>query len=279
MPAPVIKKSLPRFDVAVDRTVCDRYNNFDLWLILKLCLKKIDPPGGAAEGTRKDSNGDDKKIVRWGGHWKTWRNRFKREVETFWAGKFWLKAPNGFPTWDFQDGGATYRPNAWCRFRLLLVSKPGSAHHTIECVRLHKDESFFRSHSRLYDDRDIDPSPQSHGGVKRTHIHEVGHLLGLGHVGELMSPLSLSGLSCNIAQALFPDEGTNHDWCYGVSDKDERDVMGSGSVIRTHHARPWQEAVQAAGGGSLWSAAMRRHYPRDEAQVASGKYPTTRPRR
>jgi hypothetical protein len=56
-------------------------------------------------------------------------------------------------------------------------------------VRLHSSENWFGSHSRLYDNRDTDSVEKGKDSagkpiMPRAHVHEIGHLLGFGHVDE-----------------------------------------------------------------------------------------------
>ena len=127
---------------------------------------------------------------------------------------------------------------------------------------------FFQSHSGLYDHRDITPVPQAHGSKKKTHVHEVGHLLGLPHVG-VDGPIGIGWAKCLINVAV--GGSTNDSVCYGASPEEKRDIMGSGSIIRAWHAAPWQEAIGKFSGlaKNMWRAETRRHYPRSLA--LSGK--------
>jgi hypothetical protein len=271
-------KTTSKWDAELNRNVCDRYNNCDLTLTIRMHMQKIDPPGGTAKGTYKDADNHDKKIVRWGAHWLTWTSRFRREVEKFWSGKFWLLCPDSFSKYDFHDRSNLYRPNLWCRFRLKLVDSSATAHHSIAVVRLDSSETFFRSHSELYDDHDIDPQPQAHGSSKMTHLHEVGHLLGLPHVGVGGTP-SLGSMLCSLNVAVGGT--TNDDACYGLTDDEKRDVMGSGHEVHAWHAKPWQEAAEmfSGVGQSQWLAELKRYYPRTTREIASKTWPTAKPAR
>jgi len=271
-------KATGKWDAELDQMVCDRYNNCNLTLTIKLYVKKVEPAGGTAKGTYKDADDTDRKIVRWGAKWLPWITKLRRECEDFWHGKFWLKCPSGFDKFDYVDKGVTYRPNVWCRFRLKVVSSPGTAHHKIEAVRLDNTEDFFRSHSELYDNRDLDPQPQDHGSVKKTHLHEIGHLLGLPHVGE-GGPQGLGWAIC--ALHTLGGGSTNDSQCYGVLDDEKRDVMGSGSERRAWHAKPWQEAIEMFSGigQTQWQAEQKRYYPRSTDDVTKNNWPVVKPKR
>lgn len=272
------KKAMSKWDAELNRKVCNRYNNCDLTITLKLFLDKVDPAGGAASQMFPDAGGTNRKIVRWGAKWSTWTTKFRRDCEKAWHGKFWLKCPDSLTKWDYTDKGVTYRPNIWCRFRLKLVNSAGAAHHSIQCVRLDSAVPFFRSHSGLYDHRDIVPVPQAHGSKKKTHVHEVGHLLGLPHVG-VDGPIGIGWAKCLINVAV--GGSTNDSVCYGASPEEKRDIMGSGSVIRPWHAAPWQEAIGKFSGlaKNMWRAETRRHYPRSLAEVRSKKWHHSKPSR
>ena len=59
------KKVSTKWDAELDRSMCDRYNNAELTLVLKLHIQKIDPSGGTV--THPDHDGTPRKIVAWGG--------------------------------------------------------------------------------------------------------------------------------------------------------------------------------------------------------------------
>lgn len=268
------------WDAVLDTDVCDAYNNADLTITLKLGFKQINPPGGAASGTYNDygsATSPARKIIKWTpAEWIRWKSNFVRSARKYWHGKFWLG--NNFPEFEFNHKGVIYRPNVWCKFDLVggdaLV---GKYHHIIEVVRLHKSETWFGSHSKLYDNLDtnsVQKGTNSKGKpiMQRAHVHEVGHLLGLGHV-DIGKPHCPAAGNTNISQ------------CYGIADADKNSVMGQGMQLRPKHANPWRRALkQMTGKGNIgsmtdWSPKTIRHYPRTAAEIAVKKHITVRPKR
>ena len=216
--------------------------NCSIHLYLKIFLKKIDPAGGAATGTAddwdtKNNHGKKRNIVKWPkGDFEAWSERYQRECQEFWDRKFWLRPPAKYDKLDFAYNKRNYRPNAECRLNLSVVSVQSLADHVIEVVKLAKTETFFRSDSGHYDDRDLNAEMTNSGYMQRAHIHEVGHLLTLGHSTE-DSP------ACK----------NNNDACYA-----DDNVMGGGEVITAWDARPWQTAMEKATGlgVSQWNVSL-----------------------
>jgi hypothetical protein len=242
-----ITRSLTRMTTMLFEPHQARRWNCAINLYLKVFLRKIDPANGAATGTAADWNttnagGPRRNIVRWApGAFEAWAARYQRECQQFWDNRFWLCPPMNYAELDFRQNLNTLRPNAHCGLYLTLVSGEALADHTIDVVRLADSEPFYRSDSRHYDHRDIEPSTSSAGFQQRAHVHEVGHLLTLGHSNEGDS-------NC-----------VNHNpICYANDN-----VMGGGEMLATWNARPWQDAMQAVTGisSSQWRVSMSEVIP------------------
>lgn len=280
-----MKKTIKKaaWDATLNTDVCDAYNNADLTITLNLGFKQINPASGKTTGTYHDY-GDateaKRKVIRWtSSAWDGWKRNFIQSAEKFWDGKFWLI--NNFSVLSYKDKGQDYIPNIWC----CLDLKSGDAtsvtstkfHHVIEVVRLDPSETWFGSHSKLYDNLDtnsVHKGNDSKGNkiMQRAHVHEIGHLLGLGHV--------------DIGKAHCPSIGdTNASKCYGVKDADKYSVMGSGMELRPKQANPWRKAIkEITSKGDLnimtdWEVKLNRFYPRTPAEVASKKHFMRRPKR
>ena len=277
-----MKKALKKssWDALLDTSACDKYNNAELTITIKLGFRQINPAGGALTGTYHDY-GDPRatarKIDKWSKTaWEVWKLNFIQSAQQYWDAKFWLI--NNFSLMDYDDAGIKYIPNIWCRFKLLGAdASPGfKSHHTIDVVRLNKSETWFGSHSTLYDSLDTNSVPKGTDSkgqsiMQRAHVHEVGHLLGLPHV--------------DVGKPHCPPANTNASACYGVTDRDKYSVMGQGMQLRDSHVNPWRQAIiDILNKGSIhiskdWQPKRIRHYPRTLPEVATNALITKKPTR
>jgi hypothetical protein len=271
---------LRTYNIDLDTDVCNPHNNADLTITLRVGFRQINPAGAAAEGTYNDygkATGTARKTIKWTPPaWALWKTNFVISAQNYWHGKFWLV--NNFPVYEFERAGKKYRPNIWCRFKLIGEDAGiGPDDHVIDVVRLHRSETWFGSHSTLYDSLDtkmVQKGTDSAGKaiMQRAHVHEIGHLLGMAHVdvGKAHCP---------------PGSDTNAAACYGVTDTDSNSVMGQGMQLRASQANPWRKAImQLSGKGSEsvatdWGAKLVRHYPRLPEEVAANLAITRWPHR
>jgi len=257
------------FDSELRISMMNTTTNAELTLVLKVCLQQVAP------GTVSDADNTVWNTAAWDQRvWREWTERYRRESERFWSGKYWLATPAENTDLHFPrpPAAATHRCNVWCRFRLSLVDRPALAHRTIQVANVvmprgrRPTAATFRSHETLYDQYDLGYGVYTRGDghgrtreyYQRTFVHEVGHALGLPHIAEMTG-----NAACTAADR-------NADSCYGTLHDERRDVMGFGEHRSLNDGRPWQNRIgrhfqpgpgQPLGPPRIFPLHQRRFYP------------------
>jgi hypothetical protein len=187
------------------------------------------------------------------------------------------------PGWG-NFAGQAFRPNLRCELQVDL-NPLGEADHTIDVANIDMavllgraagrvmTAGTFRSHSLLYDSLDAVPwafplgpgpdNPRVHPVI----AHEIGHSIGLGHIGTLVkSPLcdfAIAADQLGIGAGDFRG-GRNAFVCYGGHQgRMTENIMGAGDVFTTQNAKPWIWAIGSRNGlnrgfeSALWRAVMQ----------------------
>ena len=231
----------------------DATTNAYLTIFIRVHFDKIDPAGATGTyGDTDDSAAHPSKrpIQKWKpGEFERFVRNLTSGAQSFWDGQFWLKTPQTYDGLDYvSPHGKNYRCNIYCKLD-LKASSAADAHYTISVVRA-QDGVNFRSNAVLYSQNDIKSEHMiPHSTVKFwTHFHEVGHLIGLGHVG--------TGGVTNV-------HNDNSPTAYGVTAREMNDVMGRGHAKHDWHATPWQEAAEAFTGvkSTDWKVFQRHIAP------------------
>ena len=230
-----------KWDAELDETVRNSQCNAALTISLKIFFQQIDPAGETGLHDDANTGKKDKKtgklfpqrrIQKWKGtEFATFTAQVVKTGTQFWDNVFCLMTPASYHGLDWPDGSPKYRCNIDCRLQITSVLRESDAHYTIACVRIPDDEKF-RSHTRLYNSRDIQPRQYVKNSTVKfwTHYHEIGHLIGLGHIGW-------NSKHHNLIRS-------NYKRAYGVKKSDKQDVMGLGSEIHPWHAQPWLQAAE-----------------------------------
>ena len=220
---------------------------------------------GVSVGAYPDAKGRSHLIKDWSGtDWAKFITEVKRQA-MLWDRQFWLVPPDDFVHFDIIDDArisghraTAIRPNVQCELNFEVAMAQGYAHRSIDVANL-LGPGAFTSHETLYDSEDV--SPVQHSGPDWNGVmvnaqqpaiaHEVGHALGLPHIG-----VSRQRGQCDLAvvlsqnfhresiPALYKD-GTNSSACYGTRSNagDINNIMGMGSAFGVENARPWLDRL------------------------------------
>lgn len=233
------------FDADLDPDVRNRTTNADLTLYLRINFVQINPT--ATSRTYNDWDGTAVPIRAWrASEWTRWKARFLSDCQRRWHGKFWLVTPATYNGLNWPATNPTHRCNLYCRFEITEQSSSAGAHAVIPVVHVDGRQNF-RSHMLLYSNNDLQAERLTRGSNFFTHVHEIGHLIGLEHPGT-------GRPGCNTGGETV---------CYRSADGDERGVMGMGSQIRAEHARPWTRAASIFTGiaQNQWTVSLTRRFP------------------
>ncbi|MEZ5367260.1 MAG: hypothetical protein R2748_34205 [Bryobacterales bacterium] len=233
------------FDADLNPDGRNATTNADLTLYIRVNFQKIEPT--ATVTTYNDADGTAVPIQSWGAsEWSGWKRRFVTDCQRRWNGKFWLRTPTTYSRLNWPESSPTHRCNLYCRFEISEQSNADGAHAVIPVVKVSR-RNFFRSHMLLYSSNDLRMERLTRGSNFFTHVHEIGHLIGLDHPGTGL-PGCVDG-----------DESA----CYAAADGDDRGTMGRGSQPRPTHAEPWRKAAATLTGiaKTQWTVSMSRVYP------------------
>ena len=279
--------------------------NHRLRIILNLFLKRKDPtaaedivirsiasffgksfPAGTQLGIYQDPWGGQFPAAGWrDGDWGYFKSNFLAAANR-WNRRFWLIPPADFDVFDFSRQGARYRPNICCNFETNIVGTSGSAHWTMDVFKLASPVNFRANAMSIKASNWRDATMASSlGQTIREHkrfntvTHEIGHAIGLDHVGISRSlPLCMLAMQLDgavpqdLVPILIPDllnGGGNAHVCYGEQSAydDANDVMGMGGGFGKQNAKPWLDRLPHHLSGiktdiAKWTVATEKVFPK-----------------
>jgi hypothetical protein len=209
-----------------------------------------------------DSNNSPALIRSWSPvEWKAFTSSAQRQAAA-WDSKFWLVPPNEFGWFDVGSS-PKIRPNIKCEFTLEVTNNLCYAHRRIDVVNLATAASF-RSWDTTYSSRDGAKAKQFHTNDQTgadvptqqwTVTHEVGHALGIHHVGVMrqlpgcnyavLADAINSQMKGFIPVSKMAAGGKNSLVCYGDATTADaiNNIMGSGSQFSEEDAQPWLDRL------------------------------------
>jgi len=189
-----------------------------------------------------------------------------------WNNRFWIRPAKSFSQFDRKFDtfpGQAYRPNIRCEL-VVDFNPKGDAVATIDVANLSKGflrllghsehAGTFRSNAILWDSLDGTPwlSPLGAGGPEKHYMiaHELGHLLGLGHIGVLRkTAMCVLAQQAEAQGTAVPANsplagGQDALVCYGFGESNDiaGNVMGAGGKFTGDNAVPWLWAIMAMRG-------------------------------
>lgn len=181
------------------------------------------------------------------------------QVERCVVGGFWCSTD----TQTYREAvtirrGLLRRPNLNCRFRLELADSASVAHKTIDVYYITHRRSGgqwirtrpgrlteFRSDDSTYSSSDLmleEMEFEGHRLTFQTHIHEIGHALGLDHSGvPRHEPQCIQAIDTSA-------DSSNDAVCYGTTLESAGNVMGMGMNLSWHDSLPWRYAAELHTG-------------------------------
>jgi len=228
--------------------------------------------------------------------WNRFTSFYQSEGQDFWDGNFWLVMPDDFDATEWLPAlhrsvddvasrhSATIsphmvlRPAIDCRFSLQLVGEPSGAHTIIDVYNIVRNMTSvpgvegatypFRAHARAYDAGVLES--HDHAGTdastgepvtssQRTFIHELGHSIGLEHVGVNMQ-----------IDGCVNTDDHNSVICYGNTFQTRQNVMGAGESLSWHEALPWRVAMEVLTGVNRHSWQVNQSHVGPQSVLRTG---------
>ncbi len=198
----------------------------------------------------------------------------------FWNNRIWLVPPNAFTDFDQPIAtGMSWRPFIKCELAVDFFAFGFEPDAVIKIAKLDPDPVLnpaggdFRSSSRLLVDTAIGTQaftvPDAYGArtnyQQPTFVHEIGHNLGLHHVGVARgAPLCKTAVNLvNFPQDALPWEfqgGIGAPVCYGWGHLPDfsKNIEGYGSALSAENANPWIWAMMMMTPGpyGIWKAVL-----------------------
>lgn len=254
-----------KFDVSLTIPNVHKANDFASNMQLLITLK-VDLQKDNTGTSRQSALPAGYKFLPWpDAAWTDFKNRFVAQAQ-FWDNRFWLvlfeSVRNDSTYTDIEKeisiiedytssysgkSGVTVYPRVVaCRFR-AEIAEPGNAHYKLNATYIVDNNNnplpaagasgyILRSNDSNIDSGDVYPEVSNYSMI----AHEVGHRLGLPHIGVMTR---------NAACVTGWRYDSNANACYdGADPRYTNDIMGRGGNVDWRDAVPWRMAFKALTG-------------------------------
>jgi hypothetical protein len=234
LPNPVI------CDSVLDFSKVNGTTNAELTIYLKVWFEPV--PSNV--GKVKDCDGNEFAVRDWtpAMDFPDWCRRVTAAANKTWDNKLILSLPERYDGMDWQGPGGTWRPQVRCRFVFLIGdSKYYHCRVGVVVTEPHPQGLEFRSHSRLWEhviayEMESSSMFSPHGRITQVSAaHEVGHLLGIPHIGKLTTVKNCTAFT-----------NGNDLACYGKDEPNPslaNNIMGLGMQVTEFNGRPWKQEL------------------------------------
>lgn len=256
----------------------NRFTNarFQIWL--RVCLQQ-----GATGATAAPGNIASTAFTT--AEWTNLKNQFRSQAQSFWTGNYWLIPLDPYPELQIPPSAGVnkiYQCNAYCELFVRIQDSAADAHRVVNFYKVPAaNEAGFGTNSANMSAGDISERtriPTKHNdsagnaqycnGGQPTLAHEVGHLLGLDHIGvykgTTFTDSSGTSHTC-VAANQSTQSSTVANPCYqALTLTDTCSIMGLGSGLSLTEGLPWHDRISQHTGmpKGRWELKRQRVAPK-----------------
>jgi hypothetical protein len=239
LPSPIVCDSVLDFSKVNETTYAELTIYFKVWF----------EPLSSSVGQTMDGNHNWFKVLDWEPQmdFPSYGPRVAQAANETWDNKLLLTLPERYNGLDWEGKGGVWRPQVRCRF-VCLIGDPTYHHAHVQVAHVEHAENW-RNCSRRWSHWAATEKPretQALGWIPQVPgVHELGHLMGQPHIGELTS-----------VQGCHLWTSTGAAACYAAEDPNPllaSNIMGCGMQVSAFNALPWKQELCKHANQDEWS--------------------------